>query len=102
MALGFVGPPAAAGGPLLTNYRRIYSLRPETATIAASPGRASDAKQRHSNASRHGEETLPHRRSQPPGGPQTFRSALLGNRIPHAGARQELQRPSAVPTGRRG
>src|SRR6267142_2115909 len=99
MALGFVGPPAAAGGPLLTNYHRIYSPRPETATIAASPGRASDAKQRHSNASRHGEETLPHRRSQPPGGPQTFRSTVLGNRVPHAAAGQKLQRPSPLPPG---
>src|SRR5882672_5640020 len=80
---------AFRGGPVLTNRHCTYSPRPETATIAASPGRASDAKQRHSNASRHGEETLPHRRSQPPGGPQTFRSALLGNRIPHAAAGQK-------------
>src|SRR5882762_2793508 len=68
----------------------LYINDAQTATIAPSPGRASDAKQRHSNASRHGEKTLPHWRSQPSRGPQTFRSALLGNRVSHAPAGQKL------------
>jgi len=55
----------------------------QTATIARPlPAGTQNAKQRHSRASRHGEKTLPHRRSQPPGGFETIRPSLLGNRIP--------------------
>src|SRR6266853_4582237 len=77
----------------------LYINDPQTATIARSPGRASDAKQRHSNASRHGEKTLPHWRGQPPRGSKTLLAALLGNRISHARAGQKLQRTSPLPPG---
>src|SRR6266403_2436154 len=66
------------------------------------PAGSQNAKQRRSSASRHGEKTLPHRRSQPIGGFETVRPALLGNRIPHARTGQELQRPPSLPSGRRG
>src|SRR5229473_3004134 len=59
----------------------------------------SDANQRHSRAGRHGEKTLPHRRSQPPGGFETVCASLLGNGIPNAPAAEKPRGQSPLPPG---
>src|SRR5260370_27038577 len=72
-------PPAAT--PTVTNERLPLHQSPTNCYDSGVPLPAGthNAKHRHSRASRHGEKTLPHRRSQPPGGLETVRPPLLGN-----------------------
>src|SRR5262249_30452582 len=68
--------------------------------IRWSPSRKLYGQQRHSDAG--GERALPDRRCEQDRCAEAVRAAVLGNRISDAAADQESERPSSVPSGRRG